>query len=228
MISTKRVLWLASAVILMLGGLTAIPTVAAQQGEAATPARNARALAALNDCIQQRFNDVDKRFGIARVMKLGATPHQFEPENVRELEAVRGLSNLRLRVVLYLAGRRLLRPRPPEPSPQLGARGWGIIKGPVQIAPVTSREANPPPPAAMDLWDQGRRALLAFGERESYDFRAGDWAFMARPVRVSGAECLKCHLGTGTHLYGPPASGTSSLKIGDPLGAVIYAYMPLQ
>ena len=38
-------------------------------------------------------------------MKPGATPHRFEPESTRELDAVRGLEGAGLRVVLYLTGR---------------------------------------------------------------------------------------------------------------------------
>lgn len=38
-------------------------------------------IAALNRSIQDRFKDVDKFFGLRRIVVIGDTPHQFRPEN---------------------------------------------------------------------------------------------------------------------------------------------------
>ena len=46
-------------------------------------------IAALDDCIQQRFLDVDKGFGFSRVIRPGETPHRFKAENSVALYFVR-------------------------------------------------------------------------------------------------------------------------------------------
>ena len=77
------------------------------------------------------------------------------------------------------------------------------------------------------LLDDSQRAIAAFATKESYEFTKGDWHFTARPVRVSGRECLYCHRGDSTSIS-PGSSAESALKIGDPIGAVIYAYRLIQ
>jgi hypothetical protein len=101
---------LITVLLIVLAGALSLPTrVWARQVTATPPAdREARLIAALNDCLQERFRDVDEVFGIRRITKLGETPHRFKPENVRELEAVEELKRERLRLVLYLTGRRVI------------------------------------------------------------------------------------------------------------------------
>ena len=194
---------------------------------AATDVERASALiSAFDGCIQGRFRDVDQSFGLRRIIKPGATPHRFEPESTRELDVVQGLEAEGFRVVLYLTGRRVLRPKNlklPAPRDLMGA----IIKGPVLI---TTRPARPRPvraeaaPRAM-LWDDSRRRDDRVREADSFDFARADWNFfIARPVRASDAMCLQCH-----HEPVPgvdPARGieVNALKIGDPMGVVIYGF----
>ena len=160
-----------------------------------------RAIADLNDCIQQRFMDIDKYFGFARI-STPASPHRFLPENTKEMEAVRTLEQARMDVVLYLAGRRVLKARTPETE-------WFGPKGPLRIASGSGQSS--PPPAATALWEDSRDALLAFGANTSYEFpvRTDGWKMIARPVRASSEQCLKCH---------------TALRIGDPIGVVVYGY----
>ena len=161
-----------------------------------------RAIAELNDCIQQRFQDVDKFFGFRRMVKPDDTPHRFRPENVREMEAVQVLEKAQLDVVLYLAGRRVLKPRTE------GMERWAP-KGPVHISSASRGASEPPAGAA--LWDNARDALIAFSSNTSYEFGApiGDWKMIARPIRASGEVCVGCH---------------APLRVGDPIGVVIYGY----
>jgi hypothetical protein len=118
------------------------------------------------------------------------------------MDAVRLLEEARLDVVLYLAGRRVLKPRTE------GMERWAP-KGPVRIA-SGNRGVNEPP-AASALWNDARDALIAFGSNTTYEFREPivDWKMIARPIRASGEVCLQCH---------------APLRLGDPIGVVIYAY----
>jgi hypothetical protein len=161
-----------------------------------------RAIAELNDCIQQRFMDVDKAFGFTRIIKPDDTPHQFRPENVREMDAVQVLERAQLDVVLYLAGRRVLKPRTE------GMERWAP-KGPVRISSGNGSASEPP--AGSALWEDARAALIAFSSNTSYEFSApsGEWKMVARPIRASGELCVGCH---------------APLRVGDPIGVVIYGY----
>lgn len=93
-------------------GFTAAVNVSATQRAASDVERASALIAAFNGCIQGRFQDIDKSFGLRRIIKPGATPHRFEPESTRELDVVRALEAEGFRVVLYLTGRRVLRPKP--------------------------------------------------------------------------------------------------------------------
>ena len=182
--------------------IAALPLVCAIAVSADTSRPELRAIAELNDRIQERFLDVDKLFGFRRIVKPDDTPHRFKPENVREMDAVRLLEEARLDVVLYLAGRRVLKPR------SEGMERWAP-KGPVRIA--SGNRGASEPPAASALWNDARDALIAFGSSTSYEFREpiGDWKMIARPIRASAEVCLQCH---------------APLRLGDPIGVVIYGY----
>lgn len=69
-------------------------------------------IASLNRSIQDRFKEVDRLFGLRRIVVIGDTPHRFRPESVAELSAVQELRDARLRVALYIAGRRVLEQYP--------------------------------------------------------------------------------------------------------------------
>ena len=81
-------------------------------------------------------------------------------------------------------------------------------------------------PQPRDLLMESQKSMLAFTSAESRDFQIGDWMFSARPVRAKDATCLRCHYAQAIHT--PMGSGENSLKIGDPLGAVLYGYKPLK
>src|SRR5262245_46268743 len=77
------------------------------------------------------------------------------------------------------------------------------------------------PPDAASISNEARLAFAAFERKEPYyDFEAGDWNVVARPVRADDT-CLKCHWSNGDHW---PTGGRSDLRVGDVLGVALYAY----
>jgi hypothetical protein len=207
-------------------GFAAAVHLSATQRAPTDVERAAALISAFDGCIQGRFRDVDQSFGLRRIITPGATPHRFEPESTRELDVVQGLEAEGFQVVLYLTGRRVLRPKPQISRAEEDFMG-AIIKGPVLItygAGAAAAGAGKAAPRAMDLWDDSRRAMIAFAKTDSVDFARADWNFLARPVRASDAMCLQCH-----HEPVPgvdPARGieVNALKIGDPMGVVIYGF----
>jgi hypothetical protein len=180
-------------------------------------------IAALHDRIQERFKEIDRGFGFRRIVTHGETPHRFNPENVRELEAVEGLAQARLRVVLYLSGRRLV--ESPEAPASPGAV-WQSIKGPVIVGATAAAAAdggaeNPPRP--VDLWSDARRAILAMTANDAYGFSSGRWRFSARPIRATDDSCLTCHRLAGATRFAIGDAG-EPLRLGDALGVVLYGY----
>lgn len=162
-------------------------------------------IAALNRIIQERFAEVDSTFGLRRIVVIGDTPHRFQPERVSEFDAVRELNEARLRVALYMAGRRVLDVEPDLTTKVPFALNRRVVFGPIA---VTDASALPPLPEAVELIDESRTAFRVLERRERYDFELGDVTFTARAVRASSAACLTCH---------------QDRKIGEPLGVVSYA-----
>ena len=179
-----------------------------------------RLIGALDGCIQERFKDVNDRFGIARLVKIDERAHRFEPESVAEMSSVRGLEQARLQVVLYVAGTRVMRPTPRLPL--VGdAHARAIIKGPVHVTSGASATDAPGPPSPSALWEDGRRAMTAFATSDSYEFTQPGWSFTARPVRASDRTCLQCHQHDVPGRWTVP---NEPVKIGDALGVAIYGY----
>ena len=165
-------------------------------------------IASLNRSIQDRFKDVDKFFGVRRIVVIGDSPHQFKPENVTELAAVQGLRDGGLRVALYVAGRRVLDQEPDLTTKEPFGLNRRVIFGPVV---VTDPELPPGLPGPVDLIAESRMAFRTLVKRDRHDFELGEWKFTARAVRAATSQCLSCHRGR---------------QIGDPLGVVLYAYRP--
>jgi hypothetical protein len=211
-----------------------------QETAAARSSTQTQIIDALDDCIQQRFKEIDKYFGIRRIMVAGDTPHLFKPENARELASLKELQKRKLEAAIFLTSRSVLGARPEEsewtPDKRVSTRkgvtttsvgtGTGfsrrIIKGPVLISARTVEEL----PRPIELWEQSHKAMQMFAEKhDSYEFTYGDWQFVARPVRASEQSCLNCHKTDLSHVMGRLSSnGGTELKIGDPLGVVLYAY----
>jgi hypothetical protein len=209
--------------------VTVSSSISARQRPDSSRLPDAQALASFDDCIQERFKAVDERFGMARIMKPGAT-HGFLPKNLREAHLIRELESANLQVILYLADRWVLNPMPGPDSGYADAdQAFGVIQGPVRItnrAAMRSSGAPDAPPHPRDLWDDSQRAMIALSANaESYEFSRPGWKFIARPVRASSEKCLRCHSNKVERGY--PAV-TSTTQIGDALAAVLYGYRPLR
>jgi hypothetical protein len=203
-----------------------------------------RLLDALNERIQERFKRLDdRRFGYARVATVRSIPHTFDAESIGETTALRDLERAQLRVVMYLAGRRVLRadtsiadsPTVASAKADLSTVALAqvdpfaklsLIKGPVVVTPPLARltvtDGVTAFPAPLDLLDDSRGALLAFTEVESTEFARDGWKFVARPVRASDGVCFSCHRESSI------AAPGNALRIGDPLGVVLYGYQPIR
>jgi hypothetical protein len=181
--------------------------------------RDARLLSALNDSVQKRFKEIDGTFGYRRIIRVDDTPHRFKPESAKEFKDVDDLKKEGLKVFLYVAGRRLLEPKPE--GVELTLRKF--IKGP---GFVTADPKSLGLPSQAELWDEARKAMLAFENTDAYNFTAGRWKFSARVVRASDQSCLDCH-GSGlgkVFRVNAPDRYKATLRIGDPLGVVLYGY----
>jgi hypothetical protein len=163
-------------------------------------------IASLNRSIQDRFKDVDDTFGLRRIVVIGDTPHRFRPETVTELAAVQEVEDAKLRVAMYVAGRRVLDREPDLTTKTPFAVNRRVIFGPIAVTAPASPDGLP---AAVDLIDESRVAFLTLEQRDRHDFELADWKFTARPIRASTTKCLTCHRGR---------------SVGDPLGVVLYAY----
>lgn len=174
----------------------------------------------LNDCIQERFKEIDERFGYRRIIRIGDTPHRFKPENAKESKIVSELKKADLKAALYLAGRRVIKSNPDTARLQPGQ----LIKGPGLITAEDRQKESLP--KAVDLLEHSRNAMAAFEKADSYDFTLAGWRFTALPVRASDQTCLMCHK-SDTYVSFTVHTDDQTpvkLKIGDVLGVVIYAY----
>ena len=158
--STSLVAVLAAIAVCFGQGISEPRLSAEQRPESNATRRESRVIDALNNCIQARFRDIDDRFGVRRIVKIGETPHRFEPESVVEMSSVRALEQARLEVILYVAGTRVMRPAPAL-SLIGDANARAIIKGPVR---VTSGATS----------TDGAAALRPMGGRPARDARIRD------------------------------------------------------
>lgn len=198
------------------------------QQHATRTAQNSHPLDALDREVQKRFHDVIG-FGMARI----ATERRFAPETKEERAAVRELKRAGYEVGLYLAGRSVLDDAPERPRQAKTGFGSGMtgqaFSGPIFVGPGVSRL-----PTAASLWDGTRRALESFASGAGrHEFVAGRWQVEARPVRASSESCLRCHGTDYRQVYGVTEKGVrfsttepkgNALKVGDPLGVLVYAY----
>jgi hypothetical protein len=213
------------------------PGATAPRREEHSRAAAAKAIDALDRCVQDRFIRIDKGFGMSRVSIAMHNTRFFVPVNESESRIVRDFETLGIRVILYVVSRQ---------RPRFGPSGPSVIpppvQGPVLVSPtppvVTRSQAGAPVevrtdpqflkdlPDAVDLRTQSVQALNESGVSESQGFEIGDWSFVARPVRASAPACLTCHNSRGMNgdAHSSAAETPDAFRLGDPLGAVLYAY----
>jgi hypothetical protein len=195
----------------------------------------------IDECIQARFNKVDGTFGLARVAPPINNVHirNFQLETDAERSAVAALQHAGWRVIFYLAGRQVLEPAPEYPGPD--GKPYRVphfgVQGPVSITPIREQLTRPD---MSELRAYAQQAFAAFAKQDRYDFSIGKLAYTARPIRAQEV-CLQCHNDKPTaprkiedakeplklfplrrenlHAY-----SKTPLKVGDALGAAIYAY----
>ncbi len=192
----------------------------------------------LDDCIQTRFTQTNRGFGVERVLKPFHAPipsigyidpqrnmiGMFLPENDREREAIAEIEQSDLKMTLYLASRRVLITEPDEAEREKRFMLHKPFRGPVGITRSAQKSDWP---EALSLWKQSQKAMQDFDSNKSvsqYEFIAGDINFTARPVRAQ-ESCLKCHT---PEVYQREGSNNGAavrqLSVGDPIGVLIYAY----
>ncbi len=212
----------------------------AQQVKPSSPLLDCGVIDELDESIQARFNKVDGTFGLTRVAPPIDSVHirAFQPETDAERVAVAALQQSGWRVIFYLAGRQVLEPAPKnsEPDGQFCRVNLLGVQGPVYVTPPREQLACPD---KSELRSHAQQALAAFVKQDRYDFSIGNLAFTARPIRAQEA-CLKCHndkpeepkkiTGAQEPIKFPlrrenlHAYSKTPLKVGDALGAAIYAY----
>ena len=213
------------------------PGATAPRREEHSGAAAAKAIDALDRCVQERFIRIDESFGLSRISMAMHNTRHFVPTNDVESRAVGDFEALGLRVVMYVASRQR-----PRFVPTGGAAIPPVIQGPVFVSPtpqVLMRntggvpiEVRADPQLLNDLPNDAevRAQGLLLREpagAESWQFAIGRWSFVARPVRASASACLNCH----NYRHESVAAGRSvdgseeePFRLGDPLGAVLYGY----
>ena len=184
------------------------------------PSPDTQLIDAFDRALQRRFHDVIG-FGMARI----ETDKRFVPETAEEKAALASLQKAKLKVALYLAGRLVLDSKP------VGSNHSMFFRRAVGRALFISSSTNIRElPQPSDLWGESQKALAAFSAgSESYDFALDQWTFRARPVRASDQSCLKCH-SEDYHIVFEASGGSTikptgnKLKVGDPLGVLLYAF----
>jgi hypothetical protein len=196
---------------------------------AAQSVQDSHPLDALDREVQKRFHNIIG-FGMARI----GTEKKFAPETAEEKSAARELEREGYRVGLYLAGRAILDDVPEQDRRSkvvFGSSPAGQgFSGPIFLSSSDAKGV----PTAASLWDETRRALRSFESgSERYGFKSGEWDVEARPVRASAESCLKCHKARVEYKVVTSETGEKSaksealeerLKVGDPLGVLVYAY----
>ena len=207
----------------------------------------------LDDCIQERFNSMDE-FGPARVFRFPNNRHftNFDPSTKSERETVARLQTEGWEVLLYLAGAESLKASFTKPKSEPQIQSFDGLSGPAFVTPLklvsrtqyhpayeltwpagparTLNQLTIPHSNNPELRDHAHRAFSAFAKEDRYDFTLNGLSFTARPVRAQ-ASCLACHSGNdnpektkSSTVKSGSKHAPSLLKVGDALGAAIYAY----
>ena len=178
---------------------------------------------ALNEAVLKRFLETRRGFGYERVVVIRNpnTPQHFaafRAENDEETLIVNDLKANRLNVNLFLAGRRIFE----NPETRI-AGNLAIIPDSPMRGPLTVTEEgidkSLPDASSEEFIKQTRKALKSFDKGNQYQFTSGKWKVDARPVRATENSCVQCHKARGAN--DPEAQ---ELKIGDPLGVLLYVY----
>jgi hypothetical protein len=180
--------------------------------------------------IQRRFLDAPS-FGMARIMPVNPPVRSghvggFSPRDEEERESLLAFGRDKWKVSLHLFGRRA------EPKEVKGKQTGKFeiryrLNDPVSITPELKEKKIPSP---KKLLKYVKAAFIDFQTPDSpnynnYEFRVGDWAYVARPVRVPNQSCLECH--TDYVITAKFEDGRYTFrkrKVGDANGVVVYGF----
>jgi len=180
--------------------------------------------------IQLRFLDAPF-FGIARIMPVNPRIKSghiggFEPRNGDERESLLAFGHDNWKVSLHLFGRRA------EPKMVKGKQTDKFeiryrLNDPVAITPGLKENKIPSP---KKLLKYVKQAFIDFQTPGSpnynnYEFAAGGWNYVARPVRVPNQSCLQCH--TDYVITAKLDDGKYKFRkrtVGDANGVVVYGF----
>jgi hypothetical protein len=220
---------LISLAVLMAGLIFAFAQAQSRQQDKSAgkiPAHDCSPVAELHHSIEQRFSAMD-RFGIRRVILSPYHLQHFKPENETEKAVIADLEKNNWTVSFYLVGRSVLEAKPDDVTRALWEKQTlnFYARKPINNPILLTRDARIADlPKPLELWDRARQAMTAFSKTDQYDFSFGRWQMAVRPLRASQEACLKCHDQKAAMVEGQYKSVSRNLKLGDPLGAVIYAY----
>lgn len=180
--------------------------------------------------IQRRFLDAPF-FGMARI-----TPRNppvtsghvggFSPRDEEESKTLQEFGRENWKVSLHLFGRRA------QPKEVKGVKTDKFeiryrLNDPVSITRNLKESKIPSP---KKLLKNVKQAFIDFQTPDSpnynnYEFRVGDWAYVARPVRVPNQSCLQCH--TDYVITAKLDDGRYKFRkrnVGDANGVVVYGF----
>jgi len=180
--------------------------------------------------IQRRFLEAPN-FGMARIVPKNPPVESghvrsFNPRNEEESESLLAFGRDKWKVSLHLFGRRA------EPKEVKGKQTNKFeiryrLNDPVSITPELKEKKIPSP---KKLLKYVKQAFIDFQTPDSpnynnYEFRVGDWAYVARPVRVPNQSCLECHTDyVITAKFDDGRYTFRKRKVGDANGVVVYGF----
>jgi hypothetical protein len=188
------------------------------------PPRSGTPLGMFDRCIQERFRNVNDQ-GMARMPVIHRYVRQFSPETSEENEAVAWLREEGFTMGFFLGGRRLLVSGGMTEAEWNGFREREVrdrtMNGPIFITESLAPADFPRP---WELSEFGRKALDPSAKANSFTGTLGRWSIAASPVRADRADCLSCHRTKQMPDASPVEKDEARLKVGDPLGVMIYVY----
>jgi hypothetical protein len=181
-------------------------------------------MADLHAQLLRRFSAMD-RFGIRRMITSPYHLQHFVAENNEERETIAALEKGNYSVSFFLAGRSILNAKPDGETLDAQSLKFYLRRPLINPVLITKDARYEELPQNTELWDEARKAMQAFDKGSNhYDFATGAWQVAVMPVRATQNACLKCHDRQYEMVNGQVKAVSKRLKIGDPMGAVLYVY----
>ena len=198
-------------------------------------------IAALDVRVQERFHRADvSLLGAARIPTFGhgRLTRRFYPSGDEERGIVCGLREHQADAALFVAGRSVLG-MPPGGGARGGSRGKETLAESPALHALELRRSRilslGIEVSAVDddaVWDRLPdadrlvRVARAVFQKGDVSEQVGEWTVAGKRVVASSQRCIECHEGR-TKSYAAPRlyAGLPPLKVGDTIGAVLYAFV---